>query len=78
MGGNKRAEPFQMYVDQTIRAFLAVRKYRELFINIVELITKSTLGCFNPKSIQVKADLPTSLSERGSWRTKMTIKQPSR
>ena len=53
MGGHKRAEPFRMYVDNTIRAFLAVRKYRELIINIVELITKSTLGCFNKESVQV-------------------------
>lgn len=60
MGGSSKAEPFQMYVDQTIRAFLAVRKYRELFINIVELITKSTLGCFNPRSLQVKLFLTFS------------------
>lgn len=51
MGGNKRAEPFRMYVDNTIRAFLAVRKYRELIIDMVELITKSSLGCFNERSI---------------------------
>lgn len=53
MGGNKKAEPFRMYVDHTIRAFLAIRKYRELIINLVELITRSSLGCFNKQSIQV-------------------------
>jgi phosphatidylinositol 4-kinase len=53
MGGNKKAEPFRMYVDNTIRAFLAVRKYRENIINIVDLITKSSLGCFNKESITV-------------------------
>jgi hypothetical protein len=53
MGGNKKTEPFRMYVDNTIRAFLAIRKYRELVINLVELITKSSLGCFNKKSIEV-------------------------
>lgn len=53
MGGSKKAEPFRMYVDNTVRAFLAIRKYRELIINLVELITKSSLGCFNKKSMEV-------------------------
>lgn len=60
MGGSKKAEPFRMYVDNTIRAFLAVRKYREPLINIVELITKSTLGCFNAKSMQVAVAHPVA------------------
>lgn len=53
MGGDRKAEPFRMYVDNTIRAFLAVRKYREQIINLVELLTKSSLGCFNKNSIEV-------------------------
>jgi hypothetical protein len=53
MGGDKRAEPFRMYVDYTIRAFLAVRKYKDHIYNIVELLTKASLGCFRESSMIV-------------------------
>lgn len=54
MGGSDISEPFKLFVDLTIRAFLVVRKYREHIYNVVELIYESGMGCFMPESLQVK------------------------
>jgi hypothetical protein len=53
MGGNYNAEPFCYYVDQTIKAFLAVRRYEEHIFNMIKLMTYSGLKCFRPMSLQV-------------------------
>ena len=53
MGGSKHTEPYQKYVDLVIRGFLAVRKYRSHFYNIIESIYESGMECFNPRSMEV-------------------------
>ena len=73
MGGHKRCEPFRMYVDHTIRAFLAVRKYQDLIINLVELITHSTLGCFNARSMQQLRD--RFMAEKNDYQAAKAMKQ---
>ena len=50
MGGSKNAEPYKFFVDQTIRAFLAVRKYHEHLFNMISLIEPSGLKCFRGRT----------------------------
>lgn len=78
MGGSEDSEPFKLFVDLTVRAFLVVRQYREHLYNVVELIYESGMGCFMPESLQVSQKLIFRGSKRGSWRTRMTSLLPSR
>lgn len=58
MGGSDKSEAYQMFVDLTIRGFLAVRKYKDHLFNIVKLIFESGMGCFMPHSMEVSSQLP--------------------
>ena len=53
MGGGYDTEPFNYYINQTIKAFLAVRRYEEQIFNLVKLMTYSGLKCFRDKSLKV-------------------------
>ena len=46
MGGSNDSEAFKYYVDLTVRAFLAIRKYYDHMYYIVKLMVNSGLGCF--------------------------------
>lgn len=35
MGGSKKSEAYKMFIDLSIRGFLAIRKYKEHIINLV-------------------------------------------
>mmetsp|Transcript_39315 Transcript_39315/g.35011 ORF Transcript_39315/g.35011 Transcript_39315/m.35011 type:complete len:90 (-) Transcript_39315:113-382(-) len=52
MGGNEKAEPFNYFADQTIKAFLAVRRFEDQLFNMIKLTSYSGLKCFRPKSLQ--------------------------
>ncbi|KRX05034.1 Protein kinase-like domain [Pseudocohnilembus persalinus] len=52
MGGSKNSEAFQFYVNQTIKAFLAARKYHQHMINVIELMTRSSLPCFRKGAME--------------------------
>jgi phosphatidylinositol 4-kinase len=52
MGGSKDSEPFQHYMNLTIKAFLACRKYHEHIYNIIRLMTGSSLPCFRTNSMK--------------------------
>ena len=53
MGGNQNTEPFNYFADQTMKAFLAVRRFDEQIFNMVKLMTYSGLKCFRVNSLQV-------------------------
>ena len=53
MGGSYETEPFNYFVDQTIKAFLAVRRFDEQLFNMIKLMSYSGLKCFRPMSLQV-------------------------
>ena len=52
IGGSRTSEPFQNFVNLTIRAFLAVRKYGEHLYNMIALMHESALDCFRPDSLK--------------------------
>jgi phosphatidylinositol 4-kinase A len=52
IGGTKESEPFQNYVNLTIKSFLAIRKFHQHIFNMIKLMTQSTLDCFNPNSMK--------------------------
>lgn len=53
MGGSADSEPFKYYMDLTIRAYLAVRKYYEHMFNLVRLMLDSGLKCFRKDSLKL-------------------------
>lgn len=53
MGGDKTAEPFLYFIDQTIKAFLAVREHAEEIYSIIYLMSFSGMKCYKPPSMQV-------------------------
>lgn len=52
MGGNSDSEPFKYYMDLTIRAFIAVRRYYEHMFYLVKLMLNSGLKCFRKDSLK--------------------------
>ncbi len=52
MGGSPDSEAFKYYMDLTIRAFLAVRRYYEHMYNLVRLMLHSGLKCFRKDSMK--------------------------
>ena len=54
MGGSQTTEPFNYFVDQTTKAFLAIRRFDEQVFNMIKLMTYSGLKCFRPMSLQVR------------------------
>lgn len=57
MGGSQVTEPFNYYVDQTIKAFLAVRRFEDQIFNMIKLMSYSGLKCFRPMSLQVSLNI---------------------
>jgi phosphatidylinositol 4-kinase len=51
LGGNDRAEAYQLYVNRTVQAFLAVREHYQEFMNLVELMYYSGYACFKVPSL---------------------------
>jgi phosphatidylinositol 4-kinase len=52
MGGSIHSEPFSLYLNLVIKAFLVVRKYQEHIYNTVKQMVKSGLPCFLPQSLE--------------------------
>ena len=52
LGGNEKAEPYQLFVRKTIQGYLAVRDHFQEFYNLVELMIYSGFPCFKPISLQ--------------------------
>ena len=64
MGGSPNAEPFKYYVNETIKGFLALRKYHEHIYNLVLpmmqyisfififIFYRSSLPCFRANSME--------------------------
>jgi phosphatidylinositol 4-kinase len=46
LGGNEKAEAYQLYVMRTIQAYLAVREHAIEFKNLVTLMIYSGFPCF--------------------------------
>ena len=46
MGGSQDSEPFKLYEELTIKAFLAVRGYHEHIMNVISPMLTSSLKCF--------------------------------
>ena len=46
MGGSQESEPFKMYEELTIKAFLTIRKYHDHIMNVINPMLHSSLGCF--------------------------------
>lgn len=53
MGHTYNSEPFKFFIDQTIKGFLAIRRYEEHIMNLIKLMTYSGMKCFREKSMQV-------------------------
>jgi phosphatidylinositol 4-kinase len=60
MGGSYDKEPFNYFVDLTIKAFLAIRRYEEHILNVIRLMVKSGLKCFLPPTMQVRISVEIS------------------
>ena len=52
MGGRVDSEPFEYYVEQTIKAGLISRKYFDNLYEIIRLAEISGLKCFKPNSLE--------------------------
>lgn len=53
MGHTYYSEPFKFFTEQTLKGFLAIRRYEEHIVNLIKLMTYSGMKCFTEKSIQV-------------------------
>ena len=51
MGGDSKAEAYQLFVRRVVQGFLAVRRYSSEFCNLTELMFYSGLPCFKPQSL---------------------------
>jgi phosphatidylinositol 4-kinase len=51
LGGNDKAEPYQLFVQKTIQGYLAVREHYREFMNLVELMIYSGFPCFKNISL---------------------------
>lgn len=52
MGGSFSSEPFQYYMNLTIKAFLAIRKFKNHIINMIVPMMESSLTCFRKDSLK--------------------------
>lgn len=52
MGGDERAEPYQLFITKTIQAYLAVREHYAEFLNLISLMFYSGFPCFKEQSLQ--------------------------
>ncbi|KAJ1653571.1 phosphatidylinositol-4- kinase [Dispira simplex] len=50
MGGSSEAQPFKLFADLCVKAYLASRPYAELIVQVVKLVMDSGLPCFKGKS----------------------------
>ncbi|KAJ1928311.1 phosphatidylinositol-4- kinase [Tieghemiomyces parasiticus] len=54
MGGSATAQPFKLFADLCVKAYLASRPYAELIVETVRLMADSGLPCFKGESTLVK------------------------
>ncbi|KAJ1971176.1 phosphatidylinositol-4- kinase [Dimargaris xerosporica] len=54
MGGSATAQPFKLFADLCVKAYLASRPYADLIIQVVQLMMDSGLPCFKGESTLTK------------------------
>eukprot|EP00826_Nyctotherus_ovalis_P027569 TRINITY_DN2154_c0_g3_i6.p1 TRINITY_DN2154_c0_g3~~TRINITY_DN2154_c0_g3_i6.p1 ORF type:complete len:108 (+),score=26.67 TRINITY_DN2154_c0_g3_i6:530-853(+) len=52
LGGDTKSEPYSLFVNLTIRGFLAIREYYDVIIATVYPMFHSGLPCFKKKSMK--------------------------
>jgi phosphatidylinositol 4-kinase len=52
MGGRPDAETFKWFIEQGVKAFLAVRKYTDAIITLVAMMMDTELPCFKPATLE--------------------------
>lgn len=69
LGGDDKAEPYQLYVTNTIQAYLAVREHYQEFLNLISLMFYSGFPCFKEQSLlklEERFQLNLSVLEAGN------------
>jgi len=62
LGNDPNSEPYNLFVNLTIRGFLAIREYYDVIIATVYPMFHSGFACFKPKSMKVMLSMSVDVA----------------